>query len=289
MTATERLALGTVQFGQTYGVAGGDGRVTLSEAARIVDVAGEAGIDTLDTATGYGDSEARLGEIGVAGWRIISKLPELPAPIDDVASWVEASVTGSLERLGVDHLHGLLMHRPLELAGDRGAALLAGIVAVRDQGLVHKIGISVYGPDELDAVWVPDFDMVQGPCNVLDRRLIASGWLGSLTESGVEVHARSVFLQGLLLMRERPGYFDRWSGSLAEWMSWCESESLSPLQASLGFVLAQPEIDRVVVGVDSAEHLEEILAVADIQVAPAPDTLASHDLDLINPSRWKLS
>ena len=289
MAATERLALGTVQFGLEYGVANDGGRVALDEAVRILGVANDAGIDTLDTAIEYGDSEARLGEIGVAGWRIVSKLPELPDEVDDVTGWAEACVTGSLERLGVDRLHGLLLHRPAELSGEHGPALGAALLDVRQRGFVDKIGVSVYGPDELDAVWDDRFDLVQAPFNVFDRRLATSGWLGRLGEQDVEVHTRSAFLQGLLLMKDWPTYFDRFAGWHEAWTGYCAAQGVTLLEASLGFVLAQSGIKRVVVGVDTAEQLEEILAVGDRQIAPAPDTLASDDLDLINPSRWDLS
>lgn len=289
MAATERLALGTVQFGLDYGVANDGGRVSVDETTRILEVAHDAGIDTLDTAIGYGDSEARLGEIGVAGWRIVSKLPELPDEVDDVTGWAEACVTGSLERLGVDRLHGLLLHRPAELSGEHGIALGAALLEVRQQGLAEKIGVSVYGPDELDAVWDDRFDLVQAPFNVFDRRLVTSGWLGRLVEQGVEIHTRSAFLQGLLLMKDWPTYFDRFAGWHDAWTAYCAAEDATLLEASLGFVLAPSGIDRVVVGVDTAEQLGEILAVDDLQMAPPPDTLASDDLDLIKPSRWDLS
>ncbi len=289
MAATERIALGTVQFGVAYGVANRGDQVSFDETARILDVAHDAGIDTLDTAVEYGDAETRLGEIGVAGWRIVSKLPGLPDEVDDVAGWVESSVAGSLERLGVDRLHGLLLHRPGELTGAHGPALGEALLDVRRQGLVEKIGVSVYGPDELDAVWDDRFDLVQVPFNVFDRRLVTSGWLDRLVEQGVEIHTRSAFLQGLLLMEDWPGYFDRFAGWQEAWVAYCAAEDATLLEASLGFALAQTGIDRVVVGVDTAEQLGEILAVGDRQVAPAPDTLASDDLDLINPSRWDLS
>ncbi len=289
MAATERLALGTVQFGLAYGVANRGGRVTPDETARILEVARDAGIDTLDTAIGYGDSEARLGEVGVAGWRVVSKLPKLPKEVDDVAGWVESSVVGSLERLEVDRLHGLLLHRPAELLGAHGPALGAALLEVRQQGLAHRIGVSVYNPDELDAVWDNRFDLVQAPFNVFDRRLRTSGWLDRLGEHDVEIHTRSALLQGLLLMEDWPGYFDRFPGLQEAWTAYCAAEDTTLLEASLGFVLAQPGIDRVVVGVDTAEQLEEILAVGDRQIAPAPDTLASDDLDRIAPSRWDLS
>ena len=231
----------------------------------------------------------RLGEIGVGGWRIVSKLPELPDEVDDVAGWVRSSVAGSLERLGVDRLHGLLLHRPAELLGAHGPALGAALLDVRQRGLADKIGVSVYGPDELDSVWDDRFDLVQAPFNVFDRRLATSGWLGRLGEKGVEIHTRSAFLQGLLLMEDWPTYFDQFAALHEAWTAYCAAADATLLEASLGYALAPSGIDRVVVGVDTAEQLEEILAVGDLQMAPPPDTLASDDLDLINPSRWDLS
>lgn len=103
----ERLALGTVQFGLAYGVANRVGQPSEDSAAAIVAAARRAGIDTLDTAIAYGDSERRLGEIGVDGWRVVTKLPPMPAGTSDVGEWVRRSVDGSLARLGVTRAMGL--------------------------------------------------------------------------------------------------------------------------------------------------------------------------------------
>src|SRR5271165_4758530 len=98
---TNRIALGTVQFGQHYGISNRTGQVAQGEAAVIVGHAWDAGIDTLDTAIAYGDSERCLGRVGVAGWRVVSKLPPVPDKCPDLAGWVAASVGGTLRRLGL--------------------------------------------------------------------------------------------------------------------------------------------------------------------------------------------
>ena len=288
MAKAERLALGTVQFGQEYGIANRSGRVSLDEVARILEIARTAGIDTLDTAATYGDSEVRLGEIGVTDWNLVSKLPEMPADITDVTGWSEASTALSLQRLGVESFDGLLLHRPRQLNGDRGDELLAALIGLRDSGVTRRVGISAYGPDDLDAVWDDRFDLVQTPFNVLDRSLLNSGWLDRLVAGGVEVHTRSAFLQGLLVMEERPPQFDRWGRLFDEWDHWLQAHSTTPVAACIGFSLAQPGIDRVVVGVDSAQQLQDVLAVVDDPIPTPPDTLLSNDPDLIDPSRWKL-
>ena len=286
-----RLALGTVQFGLRYGVANQIGQVSRDEAAAILNYALGMGLDTIDTAIAYGESEERLGEIGVAQWQIISKLPALPETISDVAAWVTDEVLGSLSRLKVSRLHGLLLHRSQELIGHRGDTLYRTLVALKDQGRVGKIGVSIYDPDELDALW-PQFslDLVQAPFNILDRRIATSGWLTRLHNAGTEVHIRSVFLQGLLLMEptNRPASFTRWQSLWDQWHRWLDVEALTPLQACLGFATSQAEIDRVVVGVDSLKQLREILASVAVPIPTPPPTLKSDDLDLINPSRWKL-
>jgi aryl-alcohol dehydrogenase-like predicted oxidoreductase len=285
----ERIALGTVQFGLPYGVANATGQIDRDEAARIVQLARRAGMDTIDTAIAYGESEQRLGELGVEGLRVVTKLPAFPDAYDDVAEWVRESIAGSLRRLRISQLAGLLLHQPKDLLGPRGSALYAALLDAKNSGLVEKIGVSIGAPTELDALASRfRFDLVQAPMNVVDRRLVASGWLARLEAAGTEIHVRSAFLQGLLLMdaTNRPAKFDRWGVVWDQWQEWLASECVSPLESCLAFVLSYPEIDRVVVGADNRSQLEEILAVASTSVGRPPASLGSEDMDLVNPARW---
>jgi hypothetical protein len=286
-----RIALGTAQFGLPYGVANRRGQVGRADLTAILGRAQAAGIDTVDTAMAYGDSEQRLGESGVGQWRVITKLPELPVPCADVAAWARTSVQGSLTKLGLVRLRAILLHRPLQLLGPHGPDLQAALFALKDEGLVEKVGFSIYGPDDLDALWHrfrPE--LVQAPLNVLDRRLLTSGWMARMHAAGTEIHVRSVFLQGLLLMdaASRPPMFSRWQPLWDRWTRWLSEASVSPLHACLGLALSRPEVSRVVVGVDSLEQLEEILAATlDTNLVP-PLELACTDADLLDPSRWAL-
>lgn len=287
----QRLALGTVQFGMTYGVANRSGRMARTQAKIILEQAWAAGINSLDTAVAYGESEMWLGEIGVAQWRIVSKLPEMPDSCPDTAAWAESTVLDSLKRLRVTRLHGLLLHHPLQLLQARGDALYMALLALKDQGLVEKTGVSVYAPADLDALCSRfPFDLVQAPLNIFDRRMVESGWLSRLRRAGTEIHIRSVFLQGLLLMKaeDRPPVFERWRPLWSQWHQWLKDRALTPLQACMGYVMAQPLLDRVIVGVDSPIQLQEILAAAGAPGVTPPATLSCDEQDLINPSRWKL-
>jgi len=285
-----RLALGTVQFGLPYGIANQSGQVGRDEATAILDTAWEAGIDTLDTAIAYGNSEQVLGEIGVTGWRIISKLPPLPHGCQDIAGWVEGIVEASLQRLKVPSIHALLLHHSADLQGRHGPAIFKALEGLRQAGNVGQIGVSIYQPEELDLTNADfNFDLVQAPLNVLDRQLIASGLLARLIDAGTNVHIRSIFLQGLLLLEQsaRPSKFDRWQPLWQQWQQWLDGHGLTPLQACVGFALSHKDIERIVVGVDNARQLKEIVAGPTL----SPDVIAKapvcHDLDLITPSHWR--
>lgn len=286
---SSRLALGTAQFGLAYGVANRRGRVGSDEAREMLNLARREDVDTLDTAIAYGDSEARLGSFGVDDFKVVSKLPGVPPSCDDVATWVADSVRASLGRLRIARLYALLLHRPLELRGPQGEQLWHALLALKRAGAVEKLGVSIYGPNELEALsGIRDFDLIQAPLNVFDRRLPKSGWLSRLHSEGVEIHVRSAFLQGLLLMSpdHRPEQFDRWRDLFRAWDGWLKQMRVTPAQACLGFALAHREVARVVVGVDSRDQLAELLAIVEGNSPMPPDELSSDDLELIEPSQW---
>jgi aryl-alcohol dehydrogenase-like predicted oxidoreductase len=292
MADGRRIALGSAQFGQRYGVANRSGPPPQEAVDAIVARARGAGVDTVDTAIGYGDSEAMLGAAGVDGLRVVTKLPALAVAAAEVEGWVRAQVGASLARLGVPALHGLLLHQPSDLLGDTAIsrALVDALGALKADGLVAKIGASVYHPAQLDALAnVMALDLVQVPYNVLDRRFDESGWLDRLRASGTEIHVRSVFLQGLLLLdtNEMPNeFFARFHSTLDAWRTWVRERGVGPLAAALGFVLADARVDRAVVGCDSLAQWDEILAHAGARVPDVPAHLRSDDLALINPVNW---
>jgi aryl-alcohol dehydrogenase-like predicted oxidoreductase len=285
-----KLALGTVQFGVSYGIANQSGQVSFPEIRHILEQAGKAKIDLLDTAISYGVSESVLGRAGVSEFKVVTKLPVLPENYVDIDLWVEEEVEGSLKRLCCSSLYGLLVHRSENLLGSQGKNLIDVLNRVKSDGLVQKVGVSIYDPAELDEIMhLMRLDLVQAPLNVIDRRLETSGWLSSLHQEGVEVHTRSAFLQGLLLMQRNkiPKKFESWSPLWDIWASELEEKNLSAAAACLSYQLSLPEVDRVVVGVDSVEQLKALIAASQIKL-PHHDFsfMTSEDQMLINPSNW---
>ena len=255
----------------------------------MLQLAAANGIDTLDTAIAYGDSETCLGEVGGQNFKLVTKLPAVPDHCADVENWVQEQVAASLSRLGVHAVYGLLLHRPQQLLEPDGKILYQTLQGLKESGQVQKVGISVYAPDELNALTRRfRFELIQAPFNLVDRRLHASGWLQRLKNEGVEIHIRSAFLQGLLLMPRDsiPDKFSPWSDLWGKWHDWLAHHAVSAVQACLAFPLSFPEIDRVVVGADSVGQLEQIITAAN-RVVPfdLPDLHCDAE-DLINPARW---
>ncbi len=284
-----RLALGTVQFGMDYGIANQNGQISYAGATKIVQMAAAAGMDTIDTAMGYGNSESCLGEIGTQGFNLVTKLPRLPAEATNVQDWVVEEIRLSLLRLNVPRVDSLLLHRPLDLLEKDGKTLFRALQSLKEATLVSKIGVSIYNPEMLSCLLTNyRFDIVQAPLNLVDQRFSKSGWLFRLKDKGVEIHTRSTFLQGLLLLPRHfiPAKFARWNDIWDDWHHWLHDRQETALQASLAFPLSFTEVDRVLVGVDSVNQLQQILtSVARRSPSTLPDLACEADA-LVNPSNW---
>jgi aryl-alcohol dehydrogenase-like predicted oxidoreductase len=284
-----KIAIGTAQLGMPYGISNVHGQTSIEEAAKIIGLARERGINTIDTAIAYGDSEQRLGQIGISGFLLISKLPAVPPEISNIKDWILKSVEGSLFRLHQPLLHCLLLHRPDQLLEKIGLELYEALAILKEQGLVNKIGISIYNPYQLEPILnCFSFDVVQSPISILDRRILESGWAEKLNERGIELHGRSVFLQGLLLMPSlhRPSYFQKWADLWARFDAWVAESGKTALELALGYVLANNHISRAVVGVENQTQLIAILDAAEQIAHQIPFHIESIEESLVNPALW---
>jgi aryl-alcohol dehydrogenase-like predicted oxidoreductase len=273
-----KLGLGTVQFGQAYGVSNQRGQVPKAEVAAILDRAAKAGVRVLDTAANYGEAETVLAGFDNSCFRVVTKTMNLSNGLEAVV----ARARQSARQLKADTL---LVHAAADLAD---GALWPALQRLKADGTFARIGISVYAaekPAELAARFKPD--VMQLPFSLLDQRLLADGTLARLAEMGVEIHARSLFLQGLLLMETLPEKLRSAQLELERARAKILAAGSTPLAAALGFVLARPEIAVGLVGVTGLAELEEILAAVE-RPLPALDwpSLALKDERVLTPSLW---
>jgi aryl-alcohol dehydrogenase-like predicted oxidoreductase len=278
-----KLALGTVQFGLDYGITNQSGQVTIKEVKGILDFAKENEIDVLDTASGYGNSEKVLGGVGVDNYQIITKTISLKNGVDKVID----GFYQSLDDLSQKQVEGLLIHNIQDIENKQFSALFDKLNELKQQGLIKKIGFSTYTPEQVNFLLENfDFNIIQVPFNVFDTRLIQSGQLQALKSKGVEIHARSVFLQGVLLDFDNlSDYFLTWKTQFTEYQAMVKNSGLSLLEYALNFALSIQEIDRVLVGVNNEQQLREI--VLSLKGLDALEDYFINDINLLNPSLWK--
>ncbi|MEI6478408.1 MAG: aldo/keto reductase [bacterium] len=283
-----KLALGTVQFGQDYGINNKGGQVAKDQVAAILDLARKNGIEVLDTAHNYGESEAVIGdyfkEKGSEGFKVVTKLPS--ASKENARSILEESFTS----LGVDSLYGCIFHNFPSYT--EHPELLDLLKEYKDAGRVEKIGFSIYTPAELEEIIEKDLplDLVQFPFSVFDQRF--APMLPVLKEREVEVHVRSVFLQGLVFKEasQLPKGLKTIAPKLAALHEIAGQSGLTVAELCLNFALANPLIDKVVVGVDSTQNLEDNIRASQkaeqVAALAGLEALGETDEMIILPFNW---
>ena len=281
-----KLALGTVQFGLDYGISNTQGIVPEQEVKRILDVAHNSGIGLLDTGCVYGNSEELLGKLLSTGnyqFSVVDKVPD----IESYHLSVSEVVLQSIEKLKVDKLKGILLHN----AADLNDQTFKELESLKSQGLVDKIGISVYYPSQtFDLCERYDIDLVQCPLNLFDQRFAETECISFLKNKNVEVHARSLFLQGLLLMPrgKLPEYFAPYYDLFDRLKGHCRGHDIDLQTAALTIAHQQQEVDQFVIGVCSAEQLQQVVeaynkaAKVKFEIAD----FSSHEEALISPFLW---
>ena len=287
-----KLGLGTVQFGTDYGLNSHDGQVRPQEVKKILNYACSKQILLLDTAPAYGNSEEILGGINNSAFQVVTKTRHFDTLkiTNDEVSLLNKDFNNSLKKLNQIKIYGLLIHNADDLLKPGGEKILDLLQKFKQTNKLMKVGVSVYDHIKLHSILDNfDIDMVQLPFNIIDRRMLDSGMLASLYKKGIEVHARSVFLQGLLLMSAKlmPSKFNRWNNLWKLWHEWLHDNRISPVEASVRYAISFSEISKVLVGVDSVNQLKEIYKASSGTLPKIPDELQTTDADLLNPSNWE--
>jgi aryl-alcohol dehydrogenase-like predicted oxidoreductase len=251
---THRIALGTVQFGLNYGISNADGKTSLEEVTSILSLAKQQGISTLDTAAAYGNSEEVVGKCADLGFQIVSKFIDRGDQ-----KFVRESLHASLQKLKRNSLYGYLAHHASTLIDH--PTYWEELILLKENKQVEKIGYSLYTTEELEKLLRLDMipDIVQLPFNLLDQRFLP--YFKQLKDRSVEIHVRSAFLQGLLLMEVQDlGAFFNPVKTVIERLVQKFSSVDERAAALVLFCLQQTSIDKVVIGVNTKSQLENNLA-----------------------------
>ena len=291
MTKTSKirkLVLGTAQFGMKYGVANRDGQVTVEEASRIIEAAQRIGINTLDTAQAYGTSEEVIGhclrKLRHRTFHVITKVSDRCMGIGDRVRQCHEKTSVSPKAL-LAHSTALFLDTNFQ----------AAIGEFRSQGRGIKIGVSLYSEKEINQVMRAEFppEIVQLPLNILDSRLHRNGILEEMKKKNIEVHARSIFLQGLfyLSLRDVSAQLPAALPYLSYLGKVAEESGLTISEMSLLWVASLKSVDRILIGVDHCAQLLSHLTTLGKEVNPEcydhALSLKCEQESVLNPSLWK--
>jgi aryl-alcohol dehydrogenase-like predicted oxidoreductase len=291
------LALGTAQFGMDYGLFN-RGKVSDRECGLILERAWELGVDVLDTAAAYGRSEEVIGCVRPPGsnYRIVTKTVPLrteQVSADDIKR-VRDGVYKSQRLLGEGPIDALLVHNAADIIAPGGDRLVEMLETLKRDGVCRKIGVSVYDHASLFAVRRRmAIEVVQLPLNVFDQRFARDGAIADLAADGIEVHVRSVFLQGILLhtVDDLPPHLSAIGDHLRNFREAATAVGFSAGAAALRYVALVPGVARIVIGVNDIAELETDVsafrtACQDSETMPLFDKFSVTDAKLVDPRLW---
>lgn len=288
MSFLKRLIIGTANFGSSYGITTGSNALGAAELRKIAIHATRHGIHRLDTAIAYEGSHEAIAREFSSDFDIITKVPAFPTETD-AHSFLNEILGAAKGQLAPRRLYGALLHAPGQLLGPSGRHIYEEMMIHRQAGYFEKMGVSVYSPDEARRILdLFDIDLIQIPFNAFDQRLVTSGLLRELRASQVEVHVRSVFLQGLLTLDTWPARFQDSQQLLIRWKRMCEDSDLNAMECALAVVVREPEIDGYVIGLRSVADLHGITEFLGRPLDHLPDLtdLLQVPEYIIDPRLW---
>ncbi|MET3698884.1 aryl-alcohol dehydrogenase-like predicted oxidoreductase [Bacillus oleivorans] len=305
-TKSSKLILGTAQLGSMYGIGNKSGKPTKQKAIEIIRYAFSKGIHTLDTAPGYGDSEILIGEfINEQKDKqeilptIITKIPSvhLSSSIssESIDFIIEQSIRASLNKLNLKTIDVCLLHHPNDMVTYNGHVVI-GLLRLKKEGVIKKIGVSVYTPEEVKmAISLGCFDVIQVPINILDHRLIHSGLLHELSKCKIDIYARSIYLQGLIFLdpNELPPYLQSAKEPLEKLRKLSDQTGLSLSELSMLFIREIPDIKKIVIGCETISQLKRNLEIITLPKLTDDIIKQMHLLfrdipeRVVNPTMWK--
>ena len=284
-----KIILGSANFDQIYGIK--KNFIKKKEIKGLFNLALKNKIRTIATSPLYNKSEKIIGLLNNNKFKIISKIPKIPKNIKkkNIKKWLKLKAVNSLKNLKIKRFECLLLHDANSLLSKNGNEIYKSIKNIKTIGLTNKIGISIYDFNILDKILTKfKIDLIQAPLNILDQRLIMSGWLKKLKKRGIEIHVRSIFLQGILLLshNQLPKKLKKLNKKWIIWESWLKKNKFTPLQVCLSFIFNQRQLDGIVIGYNNKNQLNQILKQKKIKSSFSIPSLNIRENKLVDPRAW---
>lgn len=296
------LCLGTVQFGMDYGISG-QKQPSVEQAVEMLDYAVQNGIHTIDTANAYGTAEDVVGTflrkktvLRECLWIISKFRPNLLDDIKEAEYYavMKENLLNTLDRLGTDYLDTYLLHSARYVYHD---AIIDALNRLKKEGYARKVGVSVYEVDEAQkCIERENIDFMQLPYSVFDQRMKVGGIFNLAKKQGntTQIHSRSAFIQGLILMEENevPDFLAKARPIVRKISEMCRKYEISRISLAMNYVKQEESISHMVFGVDNIEQLKENIEIfqEDIDrnvIREISREFSDIEADIVMPSLWK--
>ena len=280
----KKIIIGAANFTQKYGA--DPKKISHKEIKKILNLAKENGIHKIDTA------EAYLKNKDV--FKNVEKKFKFLSKITPDSRWVslefcQTQLENHFKVFNKNKVETLLFHNIKILFTKNGLKVFKNLELLKKKKYFQKIGLSIYDTHCLDFITTNyNFDVVQCPYNILDKRILTSGWFDKLKDQGLEIHIRSVFLQGLLVNKliYKKKYFNKWKIFFVEWFQYLENNNISPIDYCLNNLMSY-DFDQIIIGINSYNNLNEIINFKEIKKNIKLIDFKLSDTKLIDPRKWK--
>ncbi len=285
------ISIGTAQFGSKYGISNNYGKTNKSEIGKILKIAKQHQINSIDTAQNYLNVENTLGFYNLSNYKISTKISEIEkVQMETNNHYLHGKIIQSLQNLKIKKIDTIFLHNTNDLLSKQGDKYFQDLVRSKKNKIVNKIGITVYSIKEISEIISNfDIDVVQFPFNIFDNRLVESEMYNDLVKKKIEIEVRSIFLQGLLLMSEEkiPSQFKRFHKLFKLWFEFLKNNQISQLDACISFVKRFKKIKRVIIGVENSNQLLDIIKSFNKNDYTDFPKMSTNQTKLINPNLWQ--
>ena len=287
----KKIIIGTAHFGEDYGILKKK-KVRYEVARSMLRFLDKNDIRTIDTSSAYINSEKVLGKINIKNARYITKIlpPSKKLSKEKIKRKIKNTIKKSLKRLKIKKIYAVLLHDADCLTQHNGKIIYETLNNFKKKKIISKIGISIYDFKILKKI-LNDYklDIIQAPYNIFDRRIENKKIIRELKKRNVKIHARSIFLQGILLKKELnlPKKISKLKKNLIKWKKWLRRKNFTSTFVSLGYVASKSYVDKVVVGFDKEDQLKEILNLKKFNQDLMVPNFINKNNKITNPINWK--
>ncbi len=265
MKIHNKLCVGTVQLGRSYGPQKNKKIISLNELSKFVSYLKKNKIRYIDTALNYNfDKRIKNLNISLKDFKVITKIQSPKKFKSDYKKKTIFEIKQMLSNLRIKSFYAILLHDSKDLKKNDYLKFLSLVKLLKKMKLTKYYGISIYSQIEFyNFRKYGKPEIVQGQLNIFDQSLLKKNFLKKLKRDGIKFHARSIFLQGLLTtnISKLRKYFNIWSQLFIEWNTFCKNKGFSNLTVAANFVLNNSLVDKIVVGFQNQNELKEFLSI----------------------------